>query len=120
MTLPSSFLLTINDLQVRCGTKWYEVVKTGKSWERVADNEEPVGNRPKSLTNSPNQPSLTELCAAFTSLVAVVVKEVRRTRDFAFAQRARECSRGAPRSFGRKSGVLRMTNYVSRQSPNSR
>jgi hypothetical protein len=29
-TLPSSFLLTINDLRVRCGTKWYGVVKTVK------------------------------------------------------------------------------------------
>src|ERR1700726_1512093 len=63
-----------------------------KSWEREADKEEPVGNRPKSTTNSPNRPSLTELCAAFTSLVAVAVHIVVNT------------------------GI----EHVSRQSPNSR
>ena len=60
------------------GTEWSTQLR---SWEREADKEEPVGNRPKSTTNSPNHPSLTELCAAFTSLVAVAVAN-RRTRSF--------------------------------------
>src|SRR5580658_3920469 len=95
-----------------------------RSWEREADKEEPVENRPKSTTNSPNHPSLTELCAAFTSLVAVAVtfKDARQTRDlFArkergrFARRARILRR-------QKACRLRMTDqeHVSRQSPNSR
>src|SRR5258708_21427936 len=92
MVLPLSFLLTINNLQLRCRTKWYGVVKTGKSWERQAENEEPVGNRPKSTTNSPNRLSLTEFCAAFTSLVVVAVHILGKT------------------------GI----EHVSRQSPNSR
>src|ERR1700688_4098902 len=73
MVRPISFLLTINNLRVRCGRKWYGVVKTGKSWEREADKEEPVGNRPKSTENSPNRQRLTELCAVFTSLAVVAV-----------------------------------------------
>ena len=40
-----------------------------------AEIEEPVEIRPNSTTNSPNHPRLTELCAVFTSLVAVVVAE---------------------------------------------
>src|SRR5579863_276636 len=44
-------------------------------WERNADKEEPVGNRPKRSINSPIHPSLTRFCAVFTSLVAVAVAD---------------------------------------------
>src|SRR6267154_2803378 len=66
--------------------------RRASTWEREADKEEPVENRPKSSTNSPNRLSLTEHCAAFTSLVVVAVHIVVKT------------------------GI----EHVSRQSPNSR
>src|ERR1035437_1791428 len=63
------------------------------------ENEEPVGSRPKSTTVSPNRPTLTELCTAFTSLVAVLV-----------AYRRNGPVRGT--------GLLRGLTHVSRQSSN--
>src|SRR5208282_1284149 len=57
---------------VQSGTEWSRQLR---SWERESNNEEPVGSRPKSTTNSPNRPRLTILCAAFTSPVAVIVTE---------------------------------------------
>ena len=75
---------------------WYKVVQSGESllgqWDARAENEEPVEIRPKSTTNSPNRPTLTDLRTLLTSLVAVVV--VMRN----LAQRARELR--AARSFG--------------------
>src|SRR5208282_493274 len=55
---------------VQSGAEWSNSFKL---WEREAENEEPVVNRPKSTTNSPNHLSLTILCVAFTSPVAVIV-----------------------------------------------
>ena len=59
---------------VQSGTKWFAL---SGQWELGAENEEPVENRPKSTTNSPNRPSLTQLCAVLTSLVAVAVSKNR-------------------------------------------
>src|SRR5271157_3882629 len=96
----------------------------GCPWKLGAENVEPVVSRPKSTINSPNRPTLTQLCAALTSLVAVVVdKPARQTRAFAVSQEKREGLRDALRPCGRKSSVLRIANrettYVSRQSSNS-
>jgi len=88
---------------------WYKVVESGERglaiWQRGAENVEPVGIRPNSTTDSPNRLSLTEFCATFAS-----VSEACCSRDFAFAQETRECSRSTPRSFGAKCRRLRMTN----------
>ena len=64
------------------GSEWSTQLR---SWAREADKEEPVGNRPKSTTNSPNHPSLTIICAAFTSLVAVADKF--QARNLTFSRR---------------------------------
>jgi hypothetical protein len=78
---PSSFLLTINNLRLRCGTKWYGVVKQIRSVEREAAKEEPVGIRPESIANNPNHLSLTTICAVLTSPIAVALKDARQTCD---------------------------------------
>src|ERR1022692_1793984 len=57
-----------------------------------------MGNRPKSTTDSPNRPTLTDLCTALTSLVAVVV-----------------ASRSVP---AKGTGLHRGFKHVSRQSSN--
>src|SRR5260370_8722717 len=106
MVLPLSFLLTINNLRLRCGTKWYGVVKTGKSWEREAENEEPVGNRPKSTTNSPNRPKLTRFCIVLPSSLGVAVadKDARQACDLIARKERRRFARrpqGPPAASGR-------------------
>src|SRR5271165_3870856 len=76
-----------------------------RSWEREADKEEPVGNRPESSTNRPNHLRLTRFCVVITSCGTVVVAVQRK-----------------PRSLGVERRRLGMTNekeHVSRQSSNS-
>src|SRR5258708_31679142 len=97
MVLTLTLLLTINDLRLRCGRKWYGVVKPSKDVGTEAEKEEPVGNRPKSTTNSPNQPSLTELCAAFTSLVVVAVGIEHVSRQSPNSRRRKGTSQGPRR-----------------------
>src|ERR1700683_4870454 len=112
--------MTYGEEVLQSGKEWSTKIS---SWEREADKEEPVGNRPKSTANSPIRPSLTILCAVFTSLVAV--KEVRQTRPSVARALSGQAlwSRGALKSFGAKRRHLRTTNreliYVSRQSPSS-
>src|ERR1700732_5047817 len=82
---------------------WYKVVRSGtgsvRSWETGAENEEPVEDRPKSTTNNPNRPAMTDVCSVLASLVRVVA-----------APRRSLPVRGA--------GLRRGLNHVSRQSSN--
>src|SRR5580700_8858899 len=82
---------------------WYKVVRSGTGSEgrgkRELKNEEPVEDRPKSTTNNPNCPAMTDVCSVLASLVRVVA-----------APRRSLPVRGA--------GLLRNLEHVSRQSSN--
>jgi len=80
MVIPLSFFLTINNLQLRCGTKWYRVVKQFEIVGLEAEKEQPVGIRPKSAANNPNRTRLTRFCVLLTSgsVVAEILGDKKR------------------------------------------